>query len=216
MVVSQSAVLSKNHVDEDLLQACNNLRIDASVTVLPVVTSQETITTLVAGSLETLYADNYSGLLRFLVSKLQNKDDAEDIAQAAFIRIKPLLEKGLLDDPVAYLFQTARNLIIDHHRHKKIQRKYINGQLDRQYIYGGELEQDCSTPERVITAKEDMDCIVKVLENMPESYRQTFFLHRMKGLTYSDIAKEKNVSISSIEKYILRALKQCREAVEVI
>ena len=36
-------------------------------------------------------------------------------------------------------------------------------------------------------------------------------LHRVRGLSYSDIAREMGVSVSSVEKYILEALRHCRE-----
>ena len=37
-------------------------------------------------------------------------------------------------------------------------------------------------------------------------------LHRNSGMSYRDIAHELDVSVSSVEKYILQALKQCRRA----
>ena len=37
-------------------------------------------------------------------------------------------------------------------------------------------------------------------------------MHRNTGMSYSDIAGELGVSVSSIEKYILQALKHCRLA----
>ena len=41
--------------------------------------------------------------------------------------------------------------------------------------------------------------------------RQAFILHRARGMSYSDIANEMGVSVSSVEKCIIQALKRCRQ-----
>ena len=48
------------------------------------------------------------------------------------------------------------------------------------------------------------------MDALPERCRQAFLLHRVSGLSYNDIARELGVSVSSVEKYILQALKHCR------
>jgi len=51
---------------------------------------------------------------------------------------------------------------------------------------------------------------------MPFKVKQAFLLHRQSGLPYSAIAEQMQVSVSSVEKYILQALKQCRETLAAI
>ncbi|MAZ89474.1 MAG: hypothetical protein CL693_17720 [Cellvibrionaceae bacterium] len=48
------------------------------------------------------------------------------------------------------------------------------------------------------------------MDDLPIKCRQAFLLHRVKGLSYNDIAHEMGVSVSSVEKYILQALKHSR------
>ena len=54
--------------------------------------------------------------------------------------------------------------------------------------------------------------IYAAIDELPLKCRQAFLLHRNSGLSYSDIALELDVSVSSVEKYILQALKHCRAA----
>ena len=165
--------------------------------------------------LNSLYKQHALAVTRYLAGKLQSQEDAEDIVQQAFIRIKPKLDGHAVNNPVAYLYQVANNLAIDFLRHKKIQRNFVDVELDRQSMLEGEADHDCCTPERVLAGKTNIAKVEAALNNMPENCRHAFLLHRVKGYTYSDIAQEKNVSISSVEKYILLALKQCRRAIDL-
>ena len=57
------------------------------------------------------------------------------------------------------------------------------------------------------------NCIapIEIVDQMPIKVRQAFLVHCGKNLSYPEIAQEMGVSVSMIEKYITRALKQIRE-----
>ena len=75
--------------------------------------------------LEEVFTNHAQGLVRFLYRKVKNWEDAEDIAQNAFIRIQRLTQTGELDNPKAYLYQTASNLAIDKIRREKLHTAYV-------------------------------------------------------------------------------------------
>ncbi len=164
--------------------------------------------------LEKLFHNHASDLVRFLTRKLKNAEDAEDIAQNAFIRIQHLAETGHLDNPKAYLYQTASNLAIDQIRREKLHGNYVQGEINRQQAtpeYSGSAPNTYS-PERVLSAKQELVVMHTTIGGLPLKCRQAFLLHRVKGLTYTEIANEMSISVSSVEKYILQALKTCRSA----
>ena len=66
--------------------------------------------------------------------------------------------------------------------------------------------------KREMEAKQTLTFIYQSLEGLPQNPRQAFILNRAKGLTYPEIAKQMGVSVSSVEKYILEALKHLRSA----
>jgi DNA-directed RNA polymerase specialized sigma24 family protein len=49
---------------------------------------------------------------------------------------------------------------------------------------------------------------------MPVKVRSAFLLPRGKGLRYSEIAAEMEISTSMVEKYIIQALKFIREEIK--
>ncbi|NIB42718.1 sigma-70 family RNA polymerase sigma factor [Pseudomaricurvus alkylphenolicus] len=165
--------------------------------------------------LESLFANHAKALVRFLKRKVNSEQDAEDIAQNAFIRIQRLAEEGELENPKAYLYQTASNLAIDMLRREKLHQNYLQQTFSRDQLADEEYSSltDYCTPERLLSARRDLDNLQQAMNELPLKCRQAFLLHRVKGLSYSEIAKEMSVSVSSVEKYILQALKHSRKLV---
>lgn len=165
--------------------------------------------------LDTLFSDHRSGLIRFVTRKVSNTEDAEDIAHNAFIRLQRLENADKLDNLKAYLYQTASNLAIDQLRRDKLHSNYIKRE-SHQNNDGGHsaLSTDLDTPDKLLVAQRQLSQINKTLENLPEKARSAFLMHRNQGLTYSQIALELEVSVSSVEKYILQALKMFRKALQ--
>ena len=163
---------------------------------------------------EKLFDSQAPGLIRFLSRKLNSTEDAQDIAQNAFIRIQHLTESGELNNPKAYLYQTASNLAIDKIRRDQLHNKYLQSEGSWQQDDTGatNAQSDYCTPERLLAAKQDLAQIEQAIQSLPLKCRQAFLLHRVKGRSYSEIANEMSVSVSSVEKYILQALKVCRRA----
>ena len=53
------------------------------------------------------------------------------------------------------------------------------------------------------------------IENLPEKVRRAFIMNRFQEMSYREIADELGVSVSSVEKYMITALKTLRAAVNV-
>ena len=164
---------------------------------------------------ENLISLHSATLVRFLARRMNSREDAEDIAQAAFIRLYTLDNPDKLSNAKAFLFQVAANMSIDQLRRKVLHQNY----LERE---GAKVPSDSSTPvsaqieniplEREMEAKQTLSFIYAALAKLPQNPRQAFILNRAKGLTYGEIASQMGVSVSSVEKYILEALKYLRSA----
>ena len=68
-----------------------------------------------------------------------------------------------------------------------------------------------ASPEKILGAQEKLADIYQAVDELPFKTRQAFLLHRHTGLSYQEIATQMEVSVSSVEKYILEALKHCRK-----
>lgn len=155
-----------------------------------------------------LYTEHASNLVNFLTRKYENYDLAEDVIQTAFTRISTN-ESTLTNvkNIPGYLYRMAENLIVDHFRHKTVEDRYFEFKLESQR---GHL--DCGSPEEAVEAQKQLARLQNTIETLPFNSRQAFLYHRIHGLSYREIASQMGVSVSSVEKYMLHALRACREA----
>ena len=151
-------------------------------------------------------------LVRYLSKKVHNNEDANDLAQEAFLRMHKFQQSRRLDNARAFLFKTANNLVVDQMRRASVHDKYLSFErLPEQ----SDEESDKFAPsaERTVSAEQELDRIYKVVNQMPEKVRSAFLMHRGKDLSYSQIATEMDVSTSMVEKYIIQALRILRKEV---
>jgi RNA polymerase sigma factor (sigma-70 family) len=131
----------------------------------------------------------YDRLVASVRRRLDDRDDAEDVAQEAFVR---LLGEETPRDPPAWLFAVAGRLVIDRQR-AAARRARIAARL------GPELVVDDSA-ERA----ETVAMVRAVLAQLPERDRQLLLLHH-DGASYREIAARLGLSPASIGSLLTRA-----------
>jgi RNA polymerase sigma factor (sigma-70 family) len=156
--------------------------------------------------LEELVTQHGPALQRFLTRKLRSPEEAADVAQETYLRLHKLEDLGKLTNARAFMFQTAANMAVDQLRRTILHEKYVEFEVHK------EPRQNNSSPDRILNAEEQLQHIYQTIEGLPLKCRQAFLLHRKSGMSYSAIAEEMSISVSSVEKYILQALKECRKA----
>lgn len=143
-----------------------------------------------------------SALRSWFGRRLRNPVDVDDAVQDVWLRSQSHLGRGAVDNIPAYLFQTAQSVLTDRARRASVRRE----------VYHEPLEEfhhpvEWITPERVLMGEEAMDRIVARLGDMPERTRDIFLLHRFENIGYGDIAMRMNISVSAVEKHIMKALR---------
>ena len=162
--------------------------------------------------LSELVAQYAGPLEKYLARKLDSPDDAAELAQEAFLRLHRLEQPENLDNARAFLFQVATNLAVDQLRRRQLHYRFLN--MEKALSHEGEpVDSNAAgaSPEQIVGARERLAAIYQAVEELPFKVRQAFLLHRRSGLSYQAIAQQLGVSVSSVEKYILQALKHCRE-----
>lgn len=152
--------------------------------------------------LDVLYRQHHGWLSAFLRQRTGCSQGAADLAQDTYLRI---LSTGLphgMEQSRGFLARIARGLVIDRYRRKRIEGAY----LEQIALYPQEQVPSPETRWLVIETLIELD---RLLDTLPGKVRQAFLLHRLDGLGYREIAARLEVSISSVEKYIARALQAC-------
>jgi RNA polymerase sigma-70 factor (ECF subfamily) len=139
-------------------------------------------------------------LIAYFQRRVTSRSEAEDLTQEVFLRLVKRLDVQKLDNPEAFLFTTAVNLLRD---------RFRRGQTQRSHLAEVSLQQpgiEELSPERVFDSRQHLAKVIAALEQLDERSRDAFILHRLEGMKHAQIAELYGVSVSSVEKYIIKAL----------
>ncbi len=150
--------------------------------------------------LDELYTRHWTELVQYLKKRFgAGRPDPEDVAQEAFIRFAALEDRRDIDNPRAYLYRTAHNVLVDEHRRLAV-RAADARRADRA------PQSDDRTPERVLVGQERLDLMSATLHAMPAARRRSFLLNRLHGHSCAAIARMTGYSESAVKKHIDLAL----------
>lgn len=154
---------------------------------------------------ETAFSEIYSRYWKPLYISVQNilhdADPAQDIVQEVFISLWQRRHTVQVESLKAYLFQAVRFQVFKYIRADKAQAHFY----DRLATVTHDIQQ-----QDPILHKEMQAIISNMISTLPEDQREIFLLHRTEGLTYSQIAEKKNISIKTVEKKMSLALRHLR------
>ncbi|MBX9400547.1 RNA polymerase sigma factor [Lysobacter sp. BMK333-48F3] len=156
-----------------------------------------------AADLPLLAARYRPALVRYFTRHLPSADDAEDLAQEALVRLVRMPSLDGVSNVEAFLLQIASNLLRDHFRRDKSHQVQHHVSID-------EVARDWPSEdphgECVYEGNRRLQSFLAALDELPPRCRQVFLLQRYEGLTYSAIAKRLQISVSAVEKNMMRAL----------
>ena len=152
---------------------------------------------------EELYKRHWPGLVNIACKKLNSKERAEDIVQNIFIDIYQRREKiDLAISLKNYLNQALKFKVLNEYRSEIISNKY------QKFVFFGTA---CKTDlANLVEAKELEMEIYTLLNGLPAKCRQVFLLSRKENLSNRDISITLNITVSTVEKHISKALKTLR------
>ena len=156
-------------------------------------------------SLLHLFVTEQERVIRLINRIVGCRATAEDLAQDTLLR---LWTRPLDSGDRSLIFRTAQNLAIDHLRERRVRHRYVRSQA-----YALEPHGHASL-EAAGAAAQELELLLDALRGLPSRTQEIFLLNRIDGLPYTEIATRLGVSVSTVEKEIMRALDQCRLAVK--
>lgn len=143
----------------------------------------------------------------FFVKRGLTHAEAEDLTQEVYLRIARMKDVNSIREPEAFLFQAAANLLRD-----KIRRDRVRRRADHVSVETCQLPAEDSSPFRVLAGKQALEGVLRALNELPPRQRDVFVLHRFEGLTYTQIAARLGVSVSAVEKHMMKAIARIHES----
>jgi RNA polymerase sigma-70 factor (ECF subfamily) len=152
-------------------------------------------------SFEQLY-HRYSGKLYNFVMKVSKGDSyiAEELVQRTFIKVWETKEYINSDKSfISYLCTIAKNMLLNEYEHQSVQFIY------HEYIKMNTIDEDSNT-EKQVDKNLLEEFIEKLTKKLPPKRQEIFILSRKEGLSNKEIAERLNISESTIETQLSKAL----------
>jgi RNA polymerase sigma factor (sigma-70 family) len=159
---------------------------------------------------EHLYSEHYDELKVFLMSRARDKETVEVILQDIYLRLIDIEDLSVIQTPSAYLNRLASNLLIDHQRWQARQLQRLHDKPVEQLEIA---EQKPSLAEQAHYTQQ-LELYEKIVGELPPPAGEILTLHRVDGLTHSEIAKKFGKSKSWVEKTIAKTLLHCRKLLQ--
>jgi RNA polymerase sigma-70 factor (ECF subfamily) len=145
-------------------------------------------------------------LMRYFQRRTASVSDAEELVQELFLRLLRRADLFALENLDGYVFEAAANLARDRVRRQKARGgRHID-------IADIEAATDEPSPEQVVDARKRLDLMLVALDGLPPRARTIVILRRFENLTYRQIAERLDISVSAVEKHMVRSMSALRTA----
>lgn len=151
------------------------------------------------------FNNHYDNIFIYLLNRGMNQQEAEDLAQKAFIyiwenrkNIKPHLSLK------SYLYRIAYTRMLNHFEQKR-----DIDQLPEQ------LPMNLANPEENIELQELETALKKAVEKMPERRRAVFEHCFIQELSYRETSEILSISIKTVESHMALAFRDLRESLKL-
>jgi len=156
-----------------------------------------------------LYQQYELNIRKFLMRKVHQKEDVEDIVQETFLKAHKVSDWEDVRNPESYLVSIAKNAYRDH-----IRKETRNIVYNRTDITCLEIKDDRPSPEQIISGKQDFRELEKVIESLTPRVKQAIILIKIMNVTYAEACKIMGVSISTLENHVTKGIAECRRKIK--
>jgi RNA polymerase sigma-70 factor (ECF subfamily) len=165
-------------------------------------------------SLEILIYRHKQRIFSFILSKIMDKDIAEDIFQDTFIKVIKTLKKGAYNEEGKFLpwvMRIAHNLVIDHFRRSKRIPTIAN--TDEFDIFSI-ISDNVLNAENQIIKSQILDDVKDLIEELPEDQKEVLIMRMYKDMSFKEISECTNVSINTALGRMRYAIINMRKLIE--
>jgi len=153
---------------------------------------------------EMIFRTYYQPLCRYAYSFLRDKEEAEEVVQAAFIGFWEKQSKLAIETSLkSYLYRMIRNSCLNVIKHEKVKQQHVAHELAVMEVSHESVSQNVQANELEIK-------IAEAMKTLPEQCRIVFQLSRFEELKYQEIADQLQISIKTVENHMGKALKLMR------
>src|SRR5882672_10380295 len=148
-----------------------------------------------------------AALTRFLQRNWRNEAEINDLRQETYARVYEAAqrERPVLVKP--FLFQVARNLIIDRLRKQSV--VSLESVADFDWL---NVSDDRPSSEAYVAARQELRLLQAALDKLPPRCRQVVLMRKVEGLSQKEVAKRMGITIETVENQVAKGMRLLAQA----
>ena len=140
-------------------------------------------------------------LIGYFRKRVRQQDDVHDLVQEVFLRLTNRGSLDSIDSLRSYAFQVADSVLTDRQRRRIVRHQDAHVEFDPEHMGEAEI-----APDRILAGRAALKAALLALNQLPERTRTIFVLRRLEGMRYLEISKRLSISVSAVEKHMVRAV----------
>lgn len=164
---------------------------------------------------EPLWEELHRNLRALISRRVRNQSDVDDLVQRVMLQIVKGL--GSLRDAErlhAWIYRTARHVIVDYYRSSTARRAVAGGDTEDLSLVDGAEPQALSAGDERSALQELAACMAPMIRQLPPAYREAVTLADLEGVNQAEAAARVGVSVSGMKSRIQRGRKQLKAVLE--
>ncbi len=165
-----------------------------------------------AETLEPPWEELHANLRAFIGRRVRNQADVDDLVQRVLLQI--VKNVGSIRDTErlhAWVYRTARNVIVDHYRLATVRREVASGDAaDIEEVQPPVAGQEATAEDEGTALSELATCLAPMLERLPAAHRDAIMLTELDGLNQADAARRSGISVSGMKSRVQRGRRQLK------
>jgi len=162
-----------------------------------------------------IYDQYVEKIYRFVFLKVSSKEIAQDLTSETFLKCwevfnrkeNPSSNEQKIENPQAFLYQIARNLVIDHYREK--------GKYQVVSAETSPIADPRNDLEEKVILNSDLEIVRNHLSSLKDDYQNAILWYYLDDLPICEVAKLLDKSEDATRVLIHRALKSLREKINL-
>jgi RNA polymerase sigma factor (sigma-70 family) len=155
-------------------------------------------------TLAALFAAHRARLEAVVTRRSGDRGAAPDLVQEAFARVLKSGSAGSAEADTRILYAVARNAAIDHRLTQVRRARALDAMVPEQ------LSAPAPGAEQDLAGRDALRALDAALEELSDRSKEIFILCRVQGVPQAEAARRLGISLSAVEKHLVRALRHCQ------
>jgi len=139
--------------------------------------------------------------MQYLRHNWRDQSDIEDLVQEVYVRVFEAARKEIPEKAKPFLFTTARNLLINRVRDRRVVPMEAALDLDALGI-----AIDTPSPDQGLMVRDELRRLREAIDSLPPRFRDVVVMRRIEDLSRAEVAQRLGISETTVSDYLTKGM----------